>query len=79
MQEDDIILCPKCHVGRPRYLKDCPHCKRMFGTGYKGNELSKSSTKPIRPKTNDINDRHLIIGYFVIFIIIFILIRVCFL
>ena len=73
MQEDDMILCPKCHVGRPRYLKDCPHCKRMFGTGYKGNI---QPLKKVDQKTNDINNRHLIIGYFAIFIIIFILIRV---
>lgn len=78
MQEDDIILCPKCHVGRPRYLKECPHCKLMFGTGYKGNASFEKLDQTEQNK-NNINNRHLIIGYFVFFIMIFILIRVCFL
>ena len=38
MNEDhNMIQCPKCYIWRPKEIKECEHCARMYGTGFKGN------------------------------------------
>ena len=37
-EDHNMIRCPKCYIWRPKEIKECEHCTRMYGTGLKGNK-----------------------------------------